>query len=170
MRRIERTDSMSARAQELATRFTEANDAVLAVAEGCSPAQWLAHCVQENCTVAALTRHIAGAHRVIAGWTQTMANGEAPPPVTGETIDKSNAANNEKHAHADQAEALAALRRYGAAAAEMVRGLSDEQLARSEPAPNLGGAELTTAAFIENVLIGHPQTHLLSIRAAIRGV
>jgi len=58
------------------------------------------------------------------------------------------------------------LRRNGAAA-NVVRGLSDEQLGRSAPMPLIGGAPVSARRMIENVLIGHLQEHAGSIRSAL---
>ena len=49
--------------------------------------------------------------------------------------------------------------------AEVVRGLDDEQLGRTTAA--FGDREMTAAQLIEGAVIGHPQQHLESIRAAL---
>jgi hypothetical protein len=60
------------------------------------------------------------------------------------------------------------LRVNGAAAFGFLRGLTDDELGGVgwfEPA----GAELTAAALVEHVLIGHPAGHFANIRAALAG-
>lgn len=52
---------MAREAADLAERFERAVAACIQVVEGLSEAQWRRHCPAEQCSVAALTRHFAGA-------------------------------------------------------------------------------------------------------------
>ena len=68
-----------------------------------------------------------------------------------------------------KAETVGLLRQTAAAAASTVRGLSDEQLDRSQPLQLMGGGPVSAQMFTEMVLIGHVQEHTKSIKAAIGG-
>jgi hypothetical protein len=158
---------MSQRAETLAQQFEDANNALIELAESCAPEQWTAHVRPENCSVAALTYHVALAHPYLLNVTRAMADGQSAQLPDRETLDKHNAENARNNAQGQRQGAVDLLRRNGAEAAAAVRTLSDEQLDRGQAFAAMGGAELTTEAFIQNVLIGHPQQHGQSIREAL---
>lgn len=157
---------MQERAGTLAQRFEQTNDEFIAAVERLDDAQWSMMVATDNCTVAALAAHVAGGHVAIAGWVRAVADGEPMPPVTRDMIDDFNHEAARKNAAIERATVLDRLRRHGANAAAMVRGLNDEQLERSQSVALFGGANLTVEALIENVLIGHPRAHLASLREA----
>ena len=157
---------MSGRAEALAERFEQVNNELIAKVEGCSDQQWWATCQGEGWSVGVTAHHVAGGNRAIAGFVQTIANGEPMPPITMEQIDQMNAQHAQEFANCTKAETLELLRSSGEAAAGMVRGLNDEQLDRSQPLTVMGGQQVSAQQFIEMVLIGHVQGHLQSINAA----
>ncbi|MCC7372618.1 MAG: DinB family protein [Chloroflexi bacterium] len=158
---------MSSRAAGLADAFERANAAVIAAVEACSDAQVRAICEAEGWSVAVAAHHVAQTHVALAGLIQLMASGQPLPPITMEMIDAGNAQHAEEFKNVSKADTLAALRTNGAAAASVVRGLSDEQLDRRSPMSFVGGAEWSTADIIERILIGHPTEHVQSITAAV---
>jgi hypothetical protein len=158
---------MSQRAEALAQRFEDANNALIEIAQSCTPEQWTAHSRPENCSVAALTYHVALAHPFLLNVAQSLANDQPARLLDRETLDKVNAENARTNAQGELQGAVDLLRRNGAEAAAAVRALSDEQLDRSQAFAAMGGAVLTTEAFIQNVLIGHPQQHGQSIRETL---
>ena len=158
---------MGARASALADRFEQANREVVTTIEGCSDEQLRAYCPGEQCTVVALTCHVGEVHESVAGWVRTLAMGQPLPEITMEMVDRHNAARAAENANRSKAEALDVLRRNGAEAARLARGLSDEELDRSAPFALFGGTPITTEAMVERILIGDPLAHLPSIKAAI---
>jgi uncharacterized damage-inducible protein DinB len=158
---------MSEQAQALAERFERANGALIGTLQQCSEADWRKSCQAEGWTVAATGHHVAGAHEPIAGFVQMIATGQQLPPLTMEQLHQMNAQHAQEFASCDKAETVELLRRNGTAAANVVRGLSDEQLSRSAPMPLMGGAQVSARQMIENVLIGHLQEHSGSIRSAL---
>lgn len=76
-----------------------------------------------------------------------------------------NAQHAQQFAEANKAEVLALLRSGGAAAAAIVRGLSDEQLARTGQFAD-AMPPVPVQAMIEMILIGHVQGHGASIKSA----
>jgi hypothetical protein len=157
---------MSERAAALATAFEDANNEVIAAVEGCSADQWAATCKDEGWSVEVAAHHVAVNHPIIAGLAQLVANGQPLPSITMDMIDAGNAQHAQEYANCTQAETLGLLRTQGQAAADMVRGLSDEQLARTAPMAFAGGQPWSAADLIERILIHHPQQHAASIKAA----
>ena len=64
-----------------------------------------------------------------------------------------------------KAEVLAQVRAEGARAEAYLRGLSDEQLRRTG-VPPWGGDPVPAEALAEQILVGHPEGHLASLRQA----
>lgn len=158
---------MSERSEALAQQFIETSEAFAAEMAALSPTQWLAFCPGEERTVAALAHHVAWAYSGHAGLFAAMAAGEPPPvQITNEGLDRINAIDAQKYAACDQVETVALLRENAARAAEVVRGMSDEQLVRRGDFLD-GMPTLPVVAWIEHVLIGHPGMHLAAIRQAV---
>jgi len=157
---------MSARAQELASLFEQTNEDFISFITGMSESDWLTVCPNEERTVAALAFHVAGGYsfelRAFAG----IANGDEQPIVTKEYLDRVNAQDGARFAHADRAATIELLRTDGRTAAEFVRSLNDEQLKRV-------GAyidwvpPMSVEKWIELVLIGHIRMHRASMEAVL---
>ncbi len=158
---------MSTRGEALAKRFEDANNELMAAAEGCSDEQWRTSCSGEGWSVGVTAHHVAASSEVIAGLIQALATGQALPPVTSEMLDQGNATHAQESANCTREETLELLRRGGRSRASIVRGLSDEQLDRGAPIALMGGQTVTAGQFVEVVLIGHPKGHLASIRSAV---
>lgn len=158
---------MSERAATLATAFENANNELIAAVEACSDEQWRQTCSAEGWSVAVTSHHVAKSHQAIAGFIEMIANGQPIPPVTMEMFDAANAQHAHEHANCTKAETLELLRTGGKAAADAVRGLTDEQLDRSQPMAFAGGQSWSAADVIERVLIDHPVQHGASVRAAL---
>ena len=156
---------MSTRAQALATRFEQANADVIRAVEPLSDAQWGAKTAEEGWTVGVVAHHIAQSHQGVAGLAEIVASGKPVPSITWDVIHQGNASHARDHAHCTKAETLALLRDNGAAAAKLVRGLSDQQLDRSA---SVIGNTMSAGQVVEHILIGHPQGHLASIKAALK--
>ena len=158
---------MSEQAAALARQFAEANQEVIAVVEACPDERWRAHHAGEDRPVNVLADHIALGHQAIAGWVQGLAGGRTGAPLDRGAFDARNAQHARERIDVTKPEVLAALRRHGAAAEALVRGLSDEQLAREGEL--FAGRRVRTQDAVERILIGHPRNHLASIREAIAG-
>ena len=154
---------MGTRAEALAAQLEQANNAVISTVEGLPDAKWRADCANEGRTVGVMAHHIASGHPVLSGFANMIANGEPLPPLTMEMVDQANAQFAAENADRTKDEALALLRSNGEAAANLVRGLSDEQLDRGA---TMFGAPWTTQSLIEAFLIGHPIGHNASIQAS----
>lgn len=157
----------TARAQELAERFEQVNEAVIGTVAACDDAAWGSVCHDEGWPVAFTAWHIGDGHATIMGLIGAVAAGQPAPPVTAALLDAANAANAGRHAQCPKADALALLRENGDAVAAAIRALSDEQLDRTAAIELAGGQSLSVQQLIEAVLTGHAGQHLASIHAAV---
>jgi uncharacterized damage-inducible protein DinB len=157
---------MGQRSDDLAARFEAANNALIDTVQQCSDDQWKKTCSGEGWSVGVTAHHVASSHGPVAGLAQGIANGQQLPAITMEMIDAGNAQHAQEHANCTKEETIDLLRRDGQAAAEMVRGLSDEQLDRSQALPLLGGPQMSAQQIIEMILIGHPTEHTAHIKEA----
>jgi uncharacterized damage-inducible protein DinB len=158
---------MSERAEALAAELERVNAALEREIERCSDEDWRRTCAGEGWSVGVAAHHVAVAHESILGLVQAVAHGQPVPPITAEMLDGYNAQHAVEHANCTRDEVLDLHRRGARAAADAVRGLSDEQLDRAAPVALLGGAPASAQQLIESGLIGHPKDHLASIRAAV---
>jgi uncharacterized damage-inducible protein DinB len=159
---------MSTRAQDLADRLLAASEEVIATVQNCSDEQWGATAKSDGRSVCVLAHHIATAHPFVAEWVVSVANGQ-PMSVDMDAIHAANQQHAEQHASAGRQETIELLRSNAERAAELLRGISDENLDRTAPMAWLGGKEVSAAELAEMVVIGHVQGHLKDIRSAIGG-
>jgi len=155
---------VSARAEELARRFEQTHQEMIAAVEGCSDAQWRATCPDEGWSVAVTSHHVA---RAVPGHVERIrrvADGQPLNLGSWDTVHANNARRAEQYADVARDEVLAMLRGEGPAAAALVRGLSDDQLDRT--GVNRDNQTITAAQIVEQSLIGHITSHLSSIRRA----
>jgi hypothetical protein len=158
---------MGQRGEALAERLTQVNDTLIAVVEGCSDEQWKQTCSDEGWSVGVTAHHVAVSHEGIAGLVQAAANGGPLPPITREMIDAGNAKHAQEFANVTKAEVVDLLKKGGKAASDMLRGLGDGQLDLTHPMAFAGGELWSTDQIVNRVLIGHPESHLESIRQAV---
>jgi len=102
-----------------------------------------------------MPRHLAS--------VRARAAGESPPPTNAGAI---NAEEARERSGVTRAETLERLRTEAPAAAEFIRGLSDEQLDRTFQTPM---GEFTIEKGLSMILIGHVGMHRRSIEATIEG-
>ncbi len=160
---------MSERAARLATELEQANGEVIAFAESCPADIWIAPCVDDGRTVAAVVRHVGGAYIAHMRLVQAVAADEPIPAMFGDwaVIHQGNAVSAEKYAHADRGETIASLQRNGANLAMTIRALTDAQLDRTAVVPIFDNGSRTTAQIIEGSVIAHPHGHLVGLRATV---
>lgn len=154
---------MSERTDALAKQLEEANNELIAAIEGCTDEQWQAACADEGWSVGVTAHHVANSQSGLTRLVKGMASGQPVPPVTQEWLDDRNAQWSQEFAGRTPAEAVELLRTSSVEAVNTVRGLSDEQLRSTA---TVAGNEMTAEQVIEFILIGHPRSHLASIRVA----
>jgi uncharacterized damage-inducible protein DinB len=156
---------MGARADALAKRFEEASKAVTDVVTRLSDADWKKMTAGEKWSVGVVAHHIAMAHAGIANIVKSVASGNAVPNTTMAQLDQMNAQHAKEYASCTKAETLELHKKNAAAAAAVVRGLSDAELDRTGGVL-VGMPPMSTQQVVERVLINHVNEHLGSIRAA----
>ena len=157
---------MSERATELADLFTMANDELIGIIQQASDAQLQVVCPGEQWSVLVTARHVSVSYRVVGSWIRRVANGE-DVPTTRRQIDEGNALHAQENAMTTREEVLTLLRENGSKAADIIRNLSDEQLAASAVMGPANGNRLTALQVIRDVLLAHIRDHVTDIRAAM---
>jgi len=157
----------STRAQALAEQFEQVNAEVIAAVEASDDQDWRRPCREEDWPVGFAAWHIGDSHAAIMGLVSTLADGGPLPSLTAAMLEAINAENLAKHGGSSQQEVLDMLRRNGAAAADAIRQLSDEQLNRTTTLELFGGATMSAQELIEQVLVGHARHHLAGLQAAV---
>jgi hypothetical protein len=157
---------MSARAESLAKQF-ETKAAELSKAIGqLSDADWKKVTTSEKWSVGVTAHHVAGSHEPISGIVKTVAAGQSIPNFTMAMLDESNAKHAREFAGCTKAETLALHEKGVAAAAAVVRKLSDAELERSGTVLT-GMPSMTAQQVVEGILISQIGEHLGSIRATV---
>jgi hypothetical protein len=157
---------MGAKAEALAKQFEAKAQEVTAVLEALSETDWKKVTEAEQWSVGVAAHHVAGAHEGIANIIKTIAAGQSMPHVTMDRLHEMNAKHAQDFANVSKADTLALHTRGAAAAAAVVRGLSDEQLARSGTVL-AGNPPMTVEQIITRILINHVDDHFGSIRKTV---
>jgi Mycothiol maleylpyruvate isomerase N-terminal domain len=156
---------MGARSEALAKQFEAKAEEAVAVIEKLSAADWKKVTEAEKWTVGVTAHHLASALEPVAGIVGTIASGQSRGHFTSAMLDEMNARHAQEHAHCTQAETVALVKR-GAAAAAVVRGLHDDQLAKSGTVFT-DAPPMTVEQLIASGLIGHIDAHFGSIRKTV---
>jgi len=156
---------MGAKGEVLAEQFEKNVREAVDTLKDLSDADWQKTTAAEKWPVGVTAHHLAGALEPIAKGVQALVAGK-PLGFSRDMIDKVNAKHAEDYANCTKAETIELFKKGAAAAAAVIRGLSDEQLAKSgsvDPAlPPMSAEE-----FINKVLISHMDAHFGSIRKTV---
>jgi hypothetical protein len=157
---------METHAADLTSRYARVLEAVVATVEPLPAASLRRRCSEDRCSVAALAGHVAAVHGTVAGWVGSILAGESLPPLTMAEIDRLNAERAISNDGLSKDGVLARLRASGATMTAVLRGLSDDDLARSAPFTLFGG-EVNVQTLVEQAVLAHTEQHLASLRAAV---
>jgi hypothetical protein len=159
-------DAMGAKSEALAQQFeTKAREAGT-VLETLTDADWRKVTAAERWTVGVTAHHLAGAFEAVAGLVTALAAGQSPGAFTTAMLDSMNAQHARDHAGCTKSETLALHQKGAVAAAAVVRGLSDEQLAR-QGTVFTDAPPMTVEQLIAAGLINHIDEHYGSIRKTV---
>jgi DinB family protein len=157
---------MEAKSEALAKQFEAKVQEAMATLEKLSDADWKQVTEAEKWTVGVTAHHLASALEPVAGMVTAIVSGQSLGTFTRAMLDEMNARHAQEHANCTKAETIALLKRGAATAAAVVRGLSDDQLARSATvftdAPPMTAEQLITGG-----LITHLDAHFGSIRNTV---
>src|SRR6267378_4158049 len=128
---VTKEDRMAAKGEALAKQFEVKAQEATTVLERLSDADWKKTTSSEKWTVGVVAHHMAGAHEAIAGIVKTVASGQSVPNFTMDMLHDMNAKHAQEFANVSKAETIALHKKNAAAAAAVVRGLSDADLGKS---------------------------------------
>lgn len=158
---------MGEQSTALANAFTRVNEAVIEATEALTAEQWALRCAGEGWTAGVVLNHIAATYMTDAAVVAGIALGSVVKPMTIEQLNAIADQAASLAANVDQASVLDALRRNGAAAAEMLRRMDDDALDRT--AIVFAGQQPVSARTVaERYLIRHPTGHLASVQRTIQ--
>jgi hypothetical protein len=153
---------MGARSEALAKQFVAKAQEAVAVFEKLSDVDWKRVTAAEHWTVGVTAHHLASALEPVAGMVTAIVSGQSWGHFTRARLDEMNASHAQEHANCTKAETITLFRKGAAAAAAVVRGLRDDQLATSATvftdAPPMTAEQLITSG-----LISHIDAHFGSI-------
>jgi hypothetical protein len=159
---------MGAKGEAFAKQIEAKAKEATAVIERLTDADWKKVTEAEKWTVGVTAHHLAGGLEAVAGIITGIVAGHAPGNFTMGMLDQMNAQHAMEHATCTKAETAALLKKGAATAAAVVRGLSDDQLAKSgivfTDAP-----PMTAEQLVQRGLIMHIDEHLGSIRKTVGG-
>jgi hypothetical protein len=157
---------MGAKSEALARQFeTKARDA-MATLEKLSDADWKKVTEAEKWPVGVTAHHLAGALEAVSSLVRTIAAGQSVGDFSREMLDEMNARHAKDFANCTRAETIELHRKGTAAAAATIRGLSDEELARSGTLFK-GVPPMTAEQLIVAGLLNHTDEHFGSIRKTV---
>jgi hypothetical protein len=159
---------VSLRAEALARQFAEANNELIALLAQATSQEWRQRTVDEGelRRVGVIADHVAPAHPRIAQRVEAFAHGRPVPARHPELFDERNAQHARDNPEPDQRATLDLLREHGAAAVDLIAGLSDVELERTA-SEDPGAPRMTTAQVIEQRQIGHVRSHLAAIKTVL---
>ena len=158
---------MGAKTGALAAQLEgKARDAV-ATLQKLGDADWKKVTAAEKWTVGVTAHHLAGGLEAVAGIVTGLVAG-APPRgnFTRAMLDQMNAQHAVEHADCTRAETLALFQKGAATASAMLRGLSDDQLAKSGTVFT-DVPPMTAEQLINLGLLSHVDEHMGSIRTTV---
>jgi hypothetical protein len=156
---------MNEQARDLARRFLEANDELIALLESATPEQWNRRTLDEGelRPISVIAHHVATAHPRIARRVEAFAHGQPVPARQPELFDERNARHWRDNPEPDQADTIALLRASGGEVYQLIADLTDADLQRTS-SEDRDGPVMTTADVIEQRQIGHVVGHLAAIK------
>ena len=150
-------------ASDLANEYDALMAEVIAVAHGCSPAEWATNCINEQRPVGVMFDHIAEINADVVRWVQEFLSGR-PVELSREIVTQRNAEHARTAAVRPREETLRDLKASVERTSEFMRSLTDEQLALTQ---EWGWAGTQNVGWVAGVGIRHPTSHLKSIKEAL---
>ena len=157
---------MGAKAEGLAKQYEAKVQEATATLEKLSDADWKKATGGEKWTVGVVAHHVASGHEGIANIIKAVSSGQAMPGFTMDALHDMNAKHAQEHANAAKADTVALHKKNAAAAAGVVRGLSDEQLAKSATVLQ-GMPAMSVEQIVTGILINHVDDHMGSIKKTL---
>jgi DinB superfamily len=148
---------------DLADEFDAVMADVIAVAGGCSQADWTTSCIDEQRSVGVVFDHIAEGNPEVVRWVQEFLNGR-PVEMTLQILTQHNAEHARMAAARPRGETVADLKAGSARTSEFIRSLTDEQL---ELTQEFAWAGTKDVGWVARAAVRHPKGHLKGIKEAL---
>jgi Mycothiol maleylpyruvate isomerase N-terminal domain len=158
--------SMGAKSEALAKQFEAKAQGAMATLEKLSEADWKKVTEAEKWSVGVTAHHLAGSLEPISSIIKAVVAGQSLGHFTMDMLHEMNAKHAKDYANCTKAETIDLHRKGTAAAAAVVRGLSDDQLAKSGTVLT-GAPPLTAEQVVTGILINHIDEHYGSIRRTV---
>jgi hypothetical protein len=153
---------MGAKGEALAKQFEAKAAEATTVLEKLSDADWKKVTEAEKWSVGVTAHHVAQSHEGIANIIKAVAGGQSMGNFTMDMLNEMNAKHAKDFANVGKAETVALHKKNAATAAAVVRGLSDDQLAKTGTVL-AGMPAISTEYVVTNILINHIDDHFGSI-------
>ncbi|HET7421255.1 MAG TPA: DinB family protein [Candidatus Dormibacteraeota bacterium] len=150
-------------ASDLADEYDAVMADVIAVAGGCSQADWTTSCINEQRSVGVVFDHIAEGNPQWVRWVQEFLSGR-PVEMTLETLTQRNAEHAGRAAARPRGETVADLKAGSARTSEFMRSLTDQQL---ELTQEFAWAGTQSVGWVAGGAVRHARGHLKSIKEAL---
>ena len=158
---------VSRRAHALADTLEDGARALAAFAATLSEAEWRVPLPHDGRPLGVVVHHVASVYPVEIELALTIASGASITGLTPHDIHAMNAGHAAQQTDVTKADALRLLEENSAAAAAVIRGLSDAQLDTTTTNSLYGEAPLTCQFMLEDHAVRHSYHHLAKIRAAV---
>lgn len=152
-------------ASDLADEYDALMAEVIAVADGCSQADWTTNCTNEQRPVGVMFDHIVEINGEVVRWVQRFLSGR-PVELTRETITQRNAEHARRAAARPREQTIRDLKAGAEHTSTFLRSLSAEQLALTQ---EWAWAGTQNVRWVAGVAVRHPTGHLKSIKEALGG-
>ena len=157
---------MGAKSEAMAKQFEAKAKDALATLERLSEADWKKVTGAEKWSVGVTAHHLAGGLQAVSNIVKGIVAGHSPGNFTRAMLDEMNAKHAKDHASCTKAETIELHKKGAATAAATIRGLSDEQLAKSGTVFT-GVPPMTAEQLITRGLLNHIDEHFGSIRKTV---
>jgi hypothetical protein len=158
-------NSMGAKSEALAKRFEAKVQEAMATLKKLTDGDWKKVTEVEKWPVGVTAHHFAGVPEQVSKMVEALVAGKSLG-LTSDMPDKWNAKHAKDHANCTKAETIDLLKKGAAVAVAVIRGLSDDQLAKSgivfTDAPPMTAEQLITGG-----LLAHIDEHFGSIRKTV---
>ncbi len=156
------------RSEALAERLERGAEALASLAGGLTDAQWQTRIPHDGRKVGVVVHHVATMYPLEIQLAQGLAAGNAIEGVTWDLVAEINAKHASEFDGVTKEQALELLRRNSAAAAAVIRALTDAQLDTANLISLNADAPLTCQFMLEDHAVRHSYHHLAKIRAALK--
>lgn len=159
---------MTKRSYELARRLELGALALEAFASSLTEFEWQSRVPGDGRKIGVVVHHVATVYPIEIQLAQTLAKGQPIEGVTGDFVNRMNAAHAKEFEGVSKEDTLELLRKNSAAAASAIRALTDDELDQAAPVSLNANAPLTCQFIVEDHAVRHSYHHLARIRVALQ--